>query len=463
MPREKRAVIINVIIINIRDMNIRRKLFVVALVCICVGCNEVEMEPDPLVLTTQDLIGTWVYDDVEKGVTEVMAFTADGKFFYSSDIEDIVDSDYQEGTYNLINDVMLLGGCKNKTLNHKITKKMSNALTIQDNAIGHTATYAKLIGKMQLAYMEEDTLDVAKVIGSVMSYKSHNERTVKVQKAGVVKAISEGAALVDVVTWEDGTAVVLVEADGLIPAYDRAIGYTKEEVKAIYGREPSNDYDLYTAYVDSITAMKVKFDYNRRTRLVERVEVTYGSLKGFTNSTLVDYLETKYYLYEHKDEWVFINKNEYAKASVKVEWDNVNELTFTYINHDLFEDFSVGLGKSRDEISKMYGEELILQDSNNDAEYVYKVGDEAPVGYAGIDKINSVAFLFNGEKVVSVTVKLKTTLPIAEVLSFFDSKYGEAIEDYEDNIRYYDSANGILIDYNSAYYEVKYNFEKTAR
>ena len=99
--------------------------------------------------------------------------------------------------------------------------------------------------------------------------------------------MAEGITLIDVVALE-GTAVVLVKAEGLIPDYAKAIGYTKEMLLAEYGETiaATNEMILYTESDKFLT-----FNISKRTKLVEKIAVMYSN-KPFSNSELISYLNT---------------------------------------------------------------------------------------------------------------------------------------------------------------------------
>lgn len=421
----------------------KRLFYAMAITSLLIACNKEEptpvaapQPPQPVNVTTQDLIGTWIYDNTASGTTEVIEFMNDIAFHYSDNIEDILSETYLKGTYQISPNGRANGGCEGKVLDFTFFKVSSNSFTITDNTNGESHTFSKLVGKaIELEYQKDTVPTYAEwVEGEITSYKSHNTRTATVDaRSGKITAMSEGVTLIDAVTTE-GTAVVLVKTGGLIPDYADAIGCTQDEVKDIYGVKPSESYEAYLLYRDE--AKSVQFDFSMRTKQATGVVVKYGNYKGFSRDELVEYLKTKYYLHkEYSDKKVFINHADYDQATVTITWDNEKELEFQVINRDLFEDFSIAIGKSRDEIEHVYGEDLKF-DRENTAEIRYIIKEDL-LGYAGVDKMSSVKFTFGDSVVVAVLVKLKN-LTEQEIADYLVMKYGNPINSDDEAKYHYD-------------------------
>ena len=202
-------------------------------------------------------------------------------------------------------------------------------------------------------------------------------------------------------------------------------------------------------YISPDNSMTVMFTISKRTKKVENVSIIYGNRKPFTNKELQTYLDTKYYVYKAETTasfFAYTNKAAYGASNVKITFDNAARLEFSYINHDLFEDFSIALGKTMDDVTYMYGEELTLIDSN-EAMIEYEVGDEI-LGYAGVTLVDGVVFNFYNGAANQVEVKLASIVKTADVTAFLGKKYVKDSEQSSDKrIIFYDSATNMKVQY----------------
>ena len=246
--------------------------------------------------------------------------------------------------------------------------------------------------------------------------------------------MAEGITLVDVVASE-GTAVILVTAGGLIPDYARAIGYTKEEVLAEYGSVEDNSGFMIVYNGED---KNLEFSINRRTGLVVKTSLT-------------NYLGAKYY----KDAsaktppYIYTDKQDFSRSNVKIVWDNESKVEFTYINHDLFEDFSVALGKNRQEVKEMFYIDCErYEDLNSFIEF--EIADDM-LGYAGLEYVDHVSLMFDGETVNVVDVSLTSLLDQKKVNEFLSKKYKQSSEN-----TYTDELGKISIEYISSGNKVRY-------
>lgn len=428
-----------------------KKLFyLMGFVCLLASCSK-EPAPEPLVVTSSDLEGTWIYD--ENGVTEVVKFTSDGKFYYTNVLADAAFAGYKPGTYAVSDNVNVSAYWENGTWDVVVSKVLSNSFVAKNVATGKTITYSKYVQKLNLDYLESKTPDYAFwVTGSITSYASHNTKVATVDKTGAIMAVAEGVALVKVNTKADGAAVVLVEAQGLIPDYAKRIGATAEEIKSEYGNV-EGDYNLVYRFSDD-AEYEITFYVSRRTKVVERIKLEYTSTPPYITQ-VKGYLETKYYTYSDKSGSYFIDQAAYADSDVKIEWDNYSEMMFTYINHDLFEDFSIAVGQPLTEVKSMYAELEVFKE--NDYSIEYKIG-EIQIGFTGVDKMDRVLFNHNGEIVTQTTLKLKKSVKSQDVKNHLAKKYGSVVnEDEYGTIYYYDEAKKINVEYYPSSNEVLYH------
>lgn len=410
--------------------------------------------PTPIMVTTQRLIGTWIFDDATAGTTEIIQFVDDNLFYFSNDIEAYTSGDHAQGSYQVDTNGKISGGCDKKVLDLTFFNMSDYSFTIKDNTDMKEYTYGRLVGEViQLDYLESALPAYQSWVNEeITSYSSHNDKTATVDtKTGQITAMSEGFTIIDVATAE-GTAAVIVEAGGLIPDYASTIGKTKEQVKEVYGTTPTEEYEAYLLYRDE--AKSVQFNVNIRTRLTNGIDVKYGNYKGFSRNELVEYLNTKYHLYrKESDRQIFINHANYDKATTTITWDNIRELEYRAINRDLFEDFSIALGKSKSEIEHLYGEDLILKRETS-AELEYEI-DEDLLEYAGVDKMKTVKFTFGNDVAVSIRLRLKN-LTEDEIINYLETRYGASTSCDDEAVYYYNQTTGIEVAYRSTYDEIEY-------
>lgn len=442
-----------------------KKLFYwISMACLLVSCGKDEEvvvpEPEPLVVTNEALAGTWVYDDTATGVVEVLLFTKDGSFKYTATLADAAFAGYPVGNYTVADDVNVTAAVGEQSLDMTITKMVANSFTAKNNATGETRTYAKLVETISLAYLKGATPDYASLVdGEISSYKSHNVKVATVDKAGLITAVAEGITLIDVAT-SDGTAVVLVRTEGLIPDYAKAIGYVKDEVLAEYG-EATSAMDGAVIYISPDNSMTVMFTISKRTKKVEKVTILYSN-KPFSNNDLVKYLNTKYYAYMPDTTptfFAYTDKESYETSGVKITFDSATSLVFSYINHDLFENFSIALGKTREEVVYMYGEELTPDNNlSSPTNIAYTIGNEI-LGYAGVELMNDVNFSFDKGVVSMVELGLADAAKYADVFEFLSQEYVYSSEVSSDIQKvFYDERNTIKVVYITNKNEVRYTF-----
>lgn len=441
-----------------------KKLFYwISMACLLVSCGKdeevVAPEPEPLVVTNEALAGTWVYDDTATGVVEVLLFTKDGSFKYTATLADAAFAGYPVGNYTVADDVNVTAAVGEQSLDMTITKMVANSFTAKNNATGETRTYAKLVETISLAYLEGATPDYASLVdGEISSYKSHNVKVATVDKAGLITAVAEGITLIDVAT-SDGTAVVLVRAEGLIPNYAKAIGYTKEKVLAEYGETVAATNEMVLYNLDD--KLFITFNISKRTKKVEKVTILYSN-KPFSNNDLVKYLNTKYYAYKPETTTTFFaytDKESYETSGVKITFDSAANLVFSYINHDLFENFSIALGKTREEVVYMYGEELTPDNNlSSPTNIAYTIGNEI-LGYAGVELMNDVNFSFDKGVVSMVELGLADAAKYDDVFEFLSQEYVYSSEVSSDIQKvFYDERNTIKVVYITNKNEVRYTF-----
>lgn len=446
--------------IKMQMFMMKRILYMFGILALLGACREEEANgPEQLVASAANMAGTWVWQAEGQDAVEVMKFTMDGDFHFTDRLEKVPFEDVAAGSYSIISsNASVLATHGDTKLNFTVTSLTANEMTIRHKSNGATATYARLATVLEISHNMSFKPDYGLYLaGSIKSYRSHNEKTASVDKQGTVIGKSEGITLIDVVTSE-GVAVVLVKVDGLIYDYTQAIGLTRDEVCATYGTPMvvTDETVFYTTDEKMIT-----YNINKRTRVVDAIYIIYNK-KGFSNAALVDYLTNKYYAYKAETAgtfYTFTNGSTYETSNVKITFDGTKHLTYTYINHDLFEDFSIALGKTRDDVVYMYGDDLkCLVDRPSFVEYT--IGDEVQ-GYPGVDIMEEVKFSFDNGFTAQVELRLHNQLRTETVTAFLKSRYSQREGNAGDrHLYYYDSTRKLVVDYIPDDCEIRYYFEE---
>lgn len=434
-------------------------LYALCLLATLSGCSKEEDEPQLLVVTAADLAGTWVYENPTSGATEIMKFTADGDFFLTADLAEASFEGHKAGIYSMVSsDASVTANQDGVKRAFTITALTKNSLTIRHKTSGETATYAKLAILLDLSYDEPITPDYEKYIeGKLKGFRSHNDKVATINKNGTITGKSEGITLLDILTSE-GTAVIIVKVGSLIYDYAQTIGMTKNEICATFINPVMVSEEMVWYQSDD---KMTRYSINKRTKLVDAVHVSILH-KDYSNAALIEYLSNKYYVYKTEtigNIYAFTNRATYESSNVKITFDGSSNLTYSYINHDLFEDFSIALGKTRDEVQYMYGGDLeAIIDLPSILEYT--IGDEI-LGYAGTDIMEEVKFSFDNNITFMVELRLSTHLKQESVIHFFQSRYTYSTETTAGRHSYfYDKSKNLVIDYIAEDKLVRYYNEK---
>ena len=65
----------------------KKLLYTLSLLVILTACRNEDDGPEMLVVTTADMVGTWVCHNESKGTFELMKFTADGEFYLTDRLD----------------------------------------------------------------------------------------------------------------------------------------------------------------------------------------------------------------------------------------------------------------------------------------------------------------------------------------------------------------------------------------
>ena len=433
----------------------KKLVYIFSLVAILASCSrEEEPQQQPVKVTASELFGTWIHENKEQEKIEIIKFTEDRSFYLTNDLTNAEFTESEAGYYSIVSDIASLTATIGDTKkSYDVTELKANTFTVQDRTSGAIITYSRLAQVISISYDETLLPDYNLWMeGRIKSYNSHNSKIASVNSLGAITGKSQGITLIDIETSE-GLAKVLVKVEGLIYDYSRAIGLTKDEVLAQFGTDKATATNEVIQYIyeDKL----INFKINKRSKLVDAIYITYLK-KNFTSKELATYLQNKYYTYKPEtatNYFVFTDKPTYEESTVKVSFDNSINLSYQYINHDLFEDFSIALNKQRDDIIYMYGDELSKTiDLTSIIEY--EIDDEI-LGYPGAAIMDEVKFTFDNNITVMIDLHLATEVKDEEVIDFLKTKYTKKKTSGKHVYFLKESAN-ITIDYNTEDNVVRY-------
>jgi len=209
---------------------------------------------------------------------------------------------------------------------------------------------------------------------NVTQYSSTNERIAKVSSDGQITASGEkGTAYIKLVSGEGNVWVKIVvgtERYDLWFDYIQLIGCSYDEMKQILGAPDADFGDGIYAYVNMqghhnyINHVEMKI--NQDTKKVEFVDLFFK--EDVPSTEIVSYLNSRYYIdsetkYDTKNYTLFnscsTRKNSkavviYSNNNSYVEFYDASEFIF-----DLWPDFTVEFGKTKDEILSVYGSDVL--------------------------------------------------------------------------------------------------------
>ncbi len=393
-----------------------------------------EPTPGPI-LKTEDLVGTWVYDCQEENTRESITFTATGMLYYhsiTSGIESSGSGRYFLGEDNCITGTYTISG-RNYNLNMTAVDFNEYRIRFLFNDLGFEYEYAKLLTEVELDYGETLVPNYDSYVNHpILSYFSHEDKIAQVDaKTGKITAMSEGVTYVDVVT-ELGTAVIKVSVKGLFDDYALLIGKTKDEVKDIYGNPYKEDAES-VAYMNESTIMLTYFS-----RVTGLADCVCCAISHLTLEEKKEYLANKYYTYPQgcdNEQIAYVNAESFEEATVGIIlYTETEYIYYVAIEHDLFEDFSYGLGKTAEEIKYMYEDRTLFHE------------DETCLAYMVTDGyIDFVQFRFESYKTVQyVALMVNNLADQEEILEFLNTKYISLPEYSTDEDLYFTDAKNLM-------------------
>lgn len=409
------------------------------------------------------ILGKWIWDE---SYWESISFLKNGKVYYSNiDESRGIYNENASGEYTIDSStnrltlkVLPTGGTQ-MTLVMAITAISKYSFTakfyLSDGQSTGTYTYAKQLESIELKAGETLLPDYSSLVenGTVINkYQSHNSNIAEVNSnTGEIKAKMVGRTYVDVVT-EDGTAVVEVTVNNLIPYnYEDYIGVNKQTVTNTFGFLYTTDGDdiIYNYRKGSVAEEEglikddnwdqILFRFDASTGLVKAISLLAKKDVEFTSEEMTQYLSSRFYVYEKgssEDFKAFMNAENLEDATVGVTWDTANGiLTYVEIPHkketSVF-DYGGYLGKTRDEVKSLMSGYSILTET------------EERIGYTiGSEYLRMARFSFKANTGIKDTVQ--------EVVLYLntgiDSSY--VISELEKDYKYSDGVEGNYLNYYS--------------
>ena len=110
----------------------KKLLYTLSLLVILGACRREEDEPEMLVVTTADMVGTWVCHNEGKGTFELMKFTADGEFYLTDRLDNFLFEEEVPGTYSFVSiNASVMANHNGEKRSFNVTGLTGNSMTLQ--------------------------------------------------------------------------------------------------------------------------------------------------------------------------------------------------------------------------------------------------------------------------------------------------------------------------------------------
>lgn len=375
------------------------------------------------------IVGTWVYDVPEDW--EHFTFNQDGYVSVQWQTKDgIYDLDETgQGMYTISGETVSF--TVNSTagkLNMKFETESINDFDWTYRSIGAGGvtgkyTVQRVLESKKMSPEDTYTPNYQSYVGglSIQEFKSHNETVAKVNANGMVTAVSNGRTYIDVVTAKGSGVIEIIVDGGVIPiAFQEMLGQNPSKVYEMLGNKPlyeTSSIIYYSDYSPTIESIGISLD--SWTGLVKGISVYYqptintDQVTSILEATFIPFMKSTTETYK-----AYMDTQERADASIGVTW-NIPKLTLTYVNlaEDLFTDYSILMGMTRDEvINKMERE----PDSSNEQMQAFFFFDNKGIAIVGAYYTD---FEQNYNTVHSVVTMFDDTLSIEDITKYLKRKY----------------------------------------
>lgn len=379
----------------------------------------------------ENIIGTWIYDDVTIPDWESFTFSENGYallMWQTKDHNTVLDEQVQT-TYTVDGETVsykvnvAAGQMNMRMVTETITDYDWTYRSFDSGVATGKYTIQRLLETKTLQPQETWTPDYLSLVGynAIQGLKSHNEAVAKVSATGEIVAVANGRTYIDVKTAK-GTGVVEVKVEGgVIPvAFEECLGKPASKTHELLGSKPYYEDETIIMYKDitpDIDLVGVSLD--SWSGLGEAVVVNYkstvnaASVTSVLDATFVPYMSQTTATFK-----AYINSADRADATVGVTWDT-EKLSLTYVNlaRDLFPDYSVLIGMNRTQVIKKMGRE---PDVNNDQSQSFFFFDNKGVK---IVSAYYTDFVSNFNDVRSVVTMLDDNFTVEQVTAFMKKKY----------------------------------------
>lgn len=414
----------------------------------------------------EQIVGTWVYDVPDDW--EYLNYTADGYVYAKWQTND--------GMYNLDETGQGRYTINGQTVSFTLTSSVGNmpmkfeTETITDfdwtyRSIGTGGivtgkyTVQRILDSKTMSPEETYTPDYANFIGSlnVQQFKSHNESVAKVNATGMVTAVSKGRTYIDVVTAKGSGVIEIIVDGGAIPmAFEEIIGRSPSGIHEILGSNPYyEDAEIiyYKDYSSLIQMIGVSLDtWTSRAKGVTiqyQTNVNTNQVTSILNSTFIPFMGPTTETFK-----AYMDTDERENASIGVTWD-IPTYILTYVNlfSDLFTDYSVLIGLTRDQVINKIGKK---PEYEGDSSQMFFFDDTTNVSDVFVS-YTDYAQDSNSTTVHGVITTLKPTLAVEEIIKYLKRKYNYFPEySSEEELVFISKGNEMAIYYQLKDYTVMY-------
>lgn len=386
-----------------------RKLFLLALSVLFIGCsNKGQHTP----VQEFDIFHTWVYDSPEKGVTESMTFTPDGVFYYSNKVTGMYEFENvgNMGRFSVIDNNITgsyeLNGIP-YFLDCTILDLSEYEITLKFNNTGLTFTYNKLVGSIDLPFMDKTAPDYVKFVDDeIMSFRSHDDSIIESDDTtGELEAVGVGKTYVDIKT-EAGTAVLSVHVLCDYVDYSQYLNKTESEIREVFGNDLYRNTETKIGY-ELATGEIVIFEFDSMPRIVKTIGVDYSSSDIYDEEKMISFIGSKYmYSEDFSSDQVasYMDAGLTSLAQLSLIVNVVkgkSQVVYNSFNFAPFKDHSIALGKSKEEIHSLYyGPESELY-YENDGFIIMKTWEEnvSELSFYVVNDFVSAVFVYLNDNV----------------------------------------------------------------
>jgi len=413
------------------------------------------------------LSNTWVEDRPADGIWEKDRFTTTGVFYSTYTMSGTYNiSENIQGIYSLQGNNILgtyrLSGGTQMSMDWTINEINELQITYTSNNTGLKFTSPRLLKDYEIDYgqtftpdyknLVPDTITIYKTpdnpemgLPHIQGFSSHNTRIATVDAAtGEITTISGGRTYIDVIT-NLGTACIEVNvASSIMGAnWENYLWVDRETIYGAFGENPTSDLQKVMVYsMTSGNFQYLRFQFDLISGLVEGISLYPFDPATFTVEDIVEYLSKRFYVYEKgTTETIkrYINAQTADKASVGVSfYTDSKKIVYQWISHDLFDDYSTMLGKTRDEV------ESIMEESpfySTDTSMAYMINS---------NYINYVSFYFNNgvttNTVQDIWLAVNPESNKDSIIKYLEGKYTPIVTEYtSDTNKFYSTAEGFTI------------------